>query len=68
MAKHKSNSEKKLDLKRKKRKELAQPAIKKSVCLINIRSMKAWIRLEKKSSCTTKKNGQIDSIIHWIPQ
>ena len=25
--------------------------------------MKAWIRLEKKSSCTTKKNGQIDSII-----
>ena len=23
--------------------------------------MKAWIRLEKKSSCTTKKNGQIES-------
>ena len=40
MTKHKTNSQKKLDLKRKKE-SYAQPANKKSVCLINIRSMKA---------------------------
>ena len=43
MAKHKSNSQKKLDLKRKKE-SYAEPAIKKSVCLINIRTLKGWIR------------------------
>ena len=62
MAKHKSNRQKKLDLKSKKRKQYVQPAIKKSVCLINIRSMKAWIRLEKKSPCTTKKNRWYNSL------
>lgn len=63
MAKHKSNSQKKLDLKRKKE-SYAQPAIKKRVCLVNIRTMKVWILQKKKSSCTTKENGQIDGIIH----
>ena len=42
IAKHKSNSQKKKRFKEKKE-SYAQPA-KKSVCLINIRSMKAWIR------------------------
>ena len=43
IAKHKSNSQKKLDLKRKK-KVMHGLLLKKSVCLINIRSMKPWIR------------------------